>query len=126
MAVPVVNCGECGKRCRKVGGKEIYPHRPDLYSKKFYLCACGAYCGTHVKTELALGVPAGPETREARKEAHAEFDRLWQTGKINRSEAYEWLAMTLDIPKKDCHIGSMMAPMARRVAELCRTGGKKP
>jgi len=32
-----VHCMECGKISRLTDGREIYPHRPDLFSKSFYM-----------------------------------------------------------------------------------------
>ena len=106
------NCIECGRKARLVGGQRIYPHRRDLYNLKFYLCECGAYCGTHKGTTKALGFPCGPETRRARKQAHASFDPLWKGGKMERREAYSWLAEQLNVDPDKCHIGMMDAKHA--------------
>lgn len=108
-------CIECGKIAELVMGDRIYPHRPDLYQKRFYLCACGAYCGCHPNTNFPLGYPCGADTRKARSAAHAAFDPLWRRGSMGRSQAYQWLARTLGIDTEDCHIGMMDAPTARRV-----------
>ena len=108
-------CIECGKAGRLVGGRDIYPHRPDLYTKSFYRCECGAYCGCHPGTTKALGHPCGPETRKARSAAHAAFDPLWKQKVMGRADAYAWLAEATGIPAKRCHIGMMTADQARSV-----------
>lgn len=113
-------CVECGKMGRLVGGEKIYPHRPDLFHKKFYLCVCGAYCGCHPGTILALGYPAGPVTRASRLAAHAAFDKLWRNGTFRRHEAYRWLSKMLQIPSTECHIGMMTAEQADAVVLLVR------
>lgn len=59
-------CVECGRRGELVDGRSIYPHRPDLHAKRYYLCECGAYCGCHPNSIVPLGFPAGPETRRQR------------------------------------------------------------
>lgn len=110
-----VTCLECGKEARLVDGKRIYPHRPDLYAKSFYLCECGAYCGCHPGTTSALGSPCGPATRKARSAAHAAFDPLWKRKTMSRHLAYKWLAEQLGIDPADCHIGMMTEATARRV-----------
>lgn len=120
-------CADCGKLGKLVGGEAIYPHRPDLFAKSFYRCDCGAYVGCHPGTAIALGRPAGAETRQARSAAHAAFDPLWKAkaSKFNigfgkaRGDGYKWLADQLGIPAEDCHIGWMDAETARRTAELC-------
>jgi hypothetical protein len=117
---PDPRCAECGEVSHLVTGERIYPHRPDLYHKRFWLCICGAYCGCHGVTSRALGFPAGPETRRARNVAHATFDPLWRTGRMNRHEAYAWLANAMQIDSAVCHIGMMSAEQAYQVASLVR------
>jgi hypothetical protein len=119
-----VHCGVCYRRARLVGGEVIYPHRPDLFHKRFWLCDHPshplAYVGCHPGTENALGSPADTETRKARSAAHAAFDPLWKGKAMGRWEAYKWLAATLGIHPDACHIGMMSADMARRVVEAVR------
>lgn len=31
----MVSCPYCGERAKLVTGKDLYPHRPDLYAKPF-------------------------------------------------------------------------------------------
>jgi hypothetical protein len=112
------NCIECGSVAKLVGGKAIYPHRRDLHAKKFWLCACGAYCGCHGLTDEPLGYPCGPATRRARSAAHAAFDPLWKSRKMTRREAYKWLAKATGIDPGKCHIGMMTVEQARLVARL--------
>jgi len=119
MGAPV--CIECGSTANLVGGKRIYPHRPDLYEKKFWLCSCGAYCGCHPGTTAALGSPAGPVTRKARSAAHAAFDPLWKRGEMSRKGAYAWLSQATGIDGDRCHIGMMTAEQARLVVDVVRS-----
>ena len=120
-------CCECGNEAALTTSQRIYPYRPDLWNRPIWLCNCGAYCGCHRGTERPLGRPAGPETRKARIEAHAAFDRLWQAkmrrDQISKTKArgagYLWLAEQLDLDPEDCRIGSMTAAYARRVVALC-------
>ena len=113
-------CIECGSTAVLVTGEAIYPHRPDLYSRHFYRCRCGAYCGCHRGTVQPLGFPCGPETRRARMKAHDAFDPLWRKGAMNRYSAYAWLAKATGIPFERCHIGMMSADEARLVVEVVR------
>lgn len=111
-------CIECRLLTRLVDGRTIYPHRPDLYEKWFYLCQCGAYCGCHQGTKDALGYPCGPVTRRARSAAHEAFDPLWRKNKVGRSDAYAWLAKEMGLTRDECHIGMMTADQANQVVAL--------
>jgi len=114
-------CIECGAGAKLVGGKRIYPHRPDLFAKQFWLCGCGAYCGCHPGTEQPLGSPCGPDTRKARSAAHAAFDPMWKRGHMGRRAAYKWLAEATGIDPDRCHMGMMTADEARCVVAVCQT-----
>lgn len=114
-------CLECGGEGTLVTGREIYPHRPDLYAKSFWRCSCGAYCGCHGMTTKPLGHPCGPVTRAARSAAHAAFDPIWKRGVMDRSAAYAWLSSATGIESERCHIGMMTAEQAALVVDACRT-----
>lgn len=57
-------CLECGLLAKSVDGRKVYPHRPDLYSRRFWVCQCGAYVGSHKDSGEPLGHPVGPEGRK--------------------------------------------------------------
>lgn len=121
-----VTCGECGSTAAMVDGTRIYPGRGDLSAKRFYLCSCGAYAGTHPGTCEPLGPPAGPVTRRARSRAHAHFDALHvevgrrrPEGGSPRKRAYRWLTEKMGLEPGACHIGMMDAIQADRVTALC-------
>lgn len=115
-----VLCGECEAICEEKTGRDVYPHRRDLYDLKFFVCPkCGARCGTHKQTGKPLGVPVGPETRRARQDAHRAFDRLWKdNGPMTRSQAYKWLAKEMGLNKDQCHIGRMSEAQAETAEDL--------
>ena len=114
-------CPYCVGKPELVGGDVIYPHRPDLYEKRFYLCRpCNAYVGCYPGTTNPLGRLANAELRKAKNTAHAAFDPLWMTGKQKRKEAYAWLASQIGVDVKDCHIGMFDVEVCRRVVEVCR------
>lgn len=113
-------CLECGKHAAPVTGERVYPHRPDLHHKRFYLCDCGAYVGAHRDNGTPLGHPVGAEGRKARMAAHEAFDPLWRSGGMKRSDAYKWLAEKLGTSPAKTHISWMTADQAKRVADLCR------
>ena len=129
-------CMYCSSRSELVTGRDIYPHRPDLYTLKFYACKpCDSYVGCHKGTIIPLGRLANAELRRAKKEAHAAFDPIWkdrfeQKSQIDpsykkamaRSGRYKRLAELLGIEMKECHIGMFDVDMCRRVVQLCKDG----
>jgi hypothetical protein len=117
--VDLRQCLECGLLAKSVSGKRIYPHRADLYVRRFWLCDCGAYVGSHQGNGEPLGHPVGAEGRKARNAAHAAFDPLWKSGRMRRSDAYKWLADQLGQPAGQTHISWMTAEQARRVVTIC-------
>lgn len=115
-----VFCPYCKGRAVRVTGKEVYPHRPDLFQKIYYLCRqCRAYVGCHPNTDTPLGNLASPELRRVRVEAHDVFDIIWKSGVKRRQEAYDWLSDQLGIPRGRCHIGQFDISKCRKVIEVC-------
>ena len=114
-------CPYCGEPSKLVTGLVIYPHRPDLEDRYFYLCApCEAFVGTHKGTKTPLGRLANAELRTAKMAAHAAFDPLWQVGKKTRKEAYQWLAHEMGIFFKHCHIGEFDLEQCKQVIAICK------
>ena len=117
-------CPFCLNRAELVGGKQVYPHRPDLYALKFWLCeSCDAYIGchkegarfkvgnTHYTSDgtAALGTLADEKTRKVRKLVHAKFDPLWKSKTMDRNSAYAALADRMGLTRDECHIGMFSA-----------------
>ena len=111
-------CLHCTEKPQLVRGLAVYPHRPDLDHKHFWLCPCGAYCGCHPKTAKALGTPCNAQTRKARSVTHAVFDPLWRKGSWSRSEAYSWLAKALNEDPSKVHIGMFTETRCQLVQAL--------
>lgn len=111
-------CLHCNAPAELTDGERIYPHRPDLKAKRFWLCACGAYCGCHGKTSRALGRPADAATRTARQRLHAVFDPVWKSGRMGRREAYAWLAQKLRIEFDACHVSLFDKATCDRAVEI--------
>jgi hypothetical protein len=127
-----VICPYCSRHAELVGGDVIYPHRPDLSAKKFWLCTpCNAYVGCHAQGDgtQPLGRLANAELRVAKQAAHAAFDPLWHDSRPHRNRlrkrAYEWLAGHLGIDSKQCHIGQFDVEMCERVTSICRERGSE-
>ncbi|TKK33236.1 zinc-finger-containing protein [Pantoea agglomerans] len=116
-----IKCNYCGNDAALVSGKEIYPHRPDLYGLQFWSCSpCNAWVGCHKRSNaVPLGRLANAELRKAKSAAHAAFDPIWKSGLKSRRGAYEWLSKRLSIPFKDCHIGMFDVDTCERVVTAC-------
>ncbi len=113
-------CPYCNKESDGVDGTAIYPHRPDLSHKWFYLCKpCDAYVGCHPNTKKSLGRLANAELRKWKSIAHKNFDPLWRDGHIKRKDAYKTLAVAMGLDEKDCHIGMFDVEQCKQVYSLC-------
>jgi len=89
---------------RLTNGKEIYPHRSDLFKLPFWKCdECGNYVGCHHKTKNRtnpLGCIPTPEIKKARSHIHAILDPLWKNKRFERSEVYRMIEQKLDLKWK--------------------------
>lgn len=128
-------CPYCGGDSVLVTGDVVYPNRPDLAGKRFWLCAGDqAWVGVHGKTERPLGTLADAALRKHRQEVHAVFDVIWQAKMVRdgntewsaRGRGYKWLAEAMQIPPSECHSAlfshdqcalaiAICAPIARRL-----------
>ena len=88
----LIYCVECKKDvdAKLVTGKDVYPHRSDLYNLLFYKCpTCGGFVGTHKDgSERPLGCIASAELKKARIMVHNRMDKLWKSGRIKRGKLY--------------------------------------
>lgn len=129
MTIRVV-CPYCDKPAALVTGAAIYPHRPDLFGKKFWQCApCKAHVGCHAAGNgegdgtKPLGRLANDELRRWKSKAHAAFDPLWKARTMRRKEAYGWLAQSLGISAANCHIGMFDVDLCKRTVEAVKGKG---
>ena len=120
-----IYCVCCGHEveARLTDGKEIYSHRPDLYSLPFWKCdTCGNFVGCHHKTKdrtRPLGNIPTKELREARKHIHALLDPIWQSGKMKRKEVYAFISEKCGWKYHTAKIRSIEE--AREVYKIIRT-----
>jgi hypothetical protein len=99
-----VICPYCKKKAKLIDSVEIYGKS---YGKIWICWPCDARVGVHKnsKKNAPLGQLAGKKLREARKSAHATFDKLWKSGKMSRTDAYALMCEKLNIEKSQAHIG---------------------
>lgn len=90
-----IYCCECKNNVvpRLTNGKEVYPHRYDLYHLPFWICdKCSNFVGCHHKTKQRtkpLGFIANKEIKLSRTHIHKLIDPIWKKGRISRKELYE-------------------------------------
>lgn len=121
----MVKCPYCKQSANKVPGNVIYPHRPDLAEKQFWLCTpCDAYVGIDELSGRPLGRLADAPLRAAKRQAHEAFDPLWRFGQVPRRKAYLILAWLLQMDPARTHIGLMNIKECMKVVELC--SGRDP
>ena len=84
-----------------------------------YVCSgypiCDAYVRVIPGTKVPVGSMANGNLRALRKEAHAQFDKLYLTELMTRSQAYEWLAGILQVPLSKAHIGQLGEYYCRQI-----------
>lgn len=114
-----VICPYCGEKAKLMDSAAVYRGRS--YGMIWACLPCDAYVGCHKNspTNAPLGRLADKELRLAKQEAHAVFDPLWKVGRLNRKEAYGWLAQQLNINRALCHIGMFDVDRCREVARIC-------
>ena len=112
-----VICPYCNKRAEYTDSKVVYGGKS--YGK-IYLCKdCNAYVGVHKGTDKPLGRLADKELRHWKKEAHAAFDPVWQSGQMKRAAAYKWLAEQMNLTINETHIGMFDVEQCKQVVRIC-------
>lgn len=123
-----MKCPYCGSEVKLTDSAIIYNGRS--YGMA-YVCSrfpkCDAYVGCHKGTDKPLGRLANAELRQAKSNAHQLFDALWKRKikkdqcrkKDARSLGYKWLAKSMGLRYKDCHIGMFDVDKCNQVINLC-------
>lgn len=113
-----VICNYCGRHADLYGGLDVYPDRKDLADRQFWTCwSCDAWVGCKAGTDEPYGELADEALRAARMAAHKAFDPVWEQELMSKREAYEWLAVALDMPGEACKIGLMKLEDCARVSQ---------
>lgn len=95
-------CPVCGQRARRT--KTQFGIRHDC-------------CGLWSWGNKAL---VDRETHAARQLAHSYFDKLWQSGRMRRGDAYRALSDASGWPESDCHMSHMPKERAVLVPDFVR------
>lgn len=94
-----------------VTGKQVYPHRKDLFSLPFWQCVeCNNFVGCHHKTvnrTQPLGSIPTSEIKELRQQIHNHMDPLWQDGHYHREQVYAMLSLLVGKPYHTAEINTV-------------------
>ncbi len=87
--------------------------KPPFPGAMAYVCSnyprCDSFVIADPVTKQPRGSLADSNLRRLRYLAHNQFDRLHQSGRMTRKEAYRWLAHVTQSPAGHAHIGHMGA-----------------
>jgi hypothetical protein len=104
-------CCKCNAEipARLTSGREIYPHREDLFELPFWKCdTCKNYVGCHHKTKEAarpIGNIPTADLRAARSQIHKVLDPIWRLNIMPRGKVYSELARRLGV--KEYHTAEL-------------------
>lgn len=96
-----IYCCECKNNidARLTDGREVYPHRSDLFSLPFWKCdSCKNFVGCHHKSKTRtkpLGCIPNQEIKKYRVLIHSVIDPLWKEGLASRGHVYQKLSQAL-------------------------------
>jgi len=117
-----MNCPYCGKPAKYGPNEEFYNGKRFVGHSGSYMCyyckPCGAYVGVHQNTTKPLGTMANQELRDWRRKAHAVFDPLWQSRRMTRNEAYQFVSKELG---KETHIGESDIETCKKIIDFLST-----
>ena len=113
-------------RCPYCGSPVVFRSADGIYHENkentmLYVCSrypeCDAYVRVHKGTKNPVGSLADPNLRALRREAHRYFNRLYETGLMDKRNAYQWLADIVSAPMSEAHIGHLGEYYCRQVIQ---------
>lgn len=111
-------CPYCNNKAEFLSSEEFYGQD---YGTNLYVCRpCDSRVGTHGKGRTPLGTMVNHKLRVLRKVCHRRFDKLWKSGKMSRSQAYNLLSQLMDLPLKEAHIGIFNEEQCKRLLFILR------
>lgn len=118
-----VICDYCDRPTQFVDSSIVYHGKS--YGMIYYCALCNAYVGVHKGTDQPLGRLANADLRFWKKTAHAEFDPLWKSKRMTRSQAYSWLSSKMGLPPELTHIGMFDVSQCKQVVCIMKKERKK-
>lgn len=116
LLIPIETCQYCGGKVNFINTK-----KPGNKWPWIYLCSkCGARCGSHPNSNIPLGCLANNELTSLRNILHKEFDILWKTELMTRTQAYSKLASRMKLAPDECHIGQFTILQCRKALVIAK------
>lgn len=116
-------------RCPYCGSPVLFRSADGIYRENnentmLYICSrypeCDAYVRVHKGTKTPVGSLANHSLRSLRREAHRYFNRLYESGLMDKQDAYQWLADIISAPLPEAHIGHLGEYYCKQVIEESR------
>lgn len=116
-------------RCPYCGSPVVFRSADGIYRDNknrtmLYVCArypeCDAYVRVHKGTKKPMGSLADHNLRSLRREAHRHFNCLYESGLMDKQQAYQWLADLISAPMSEAHIGHLGEYYCRQVIKESR------
>lgn len=106
-------CPYCGKNVVVVHSSVIYGkgHNYGTMRACQDFPACDSYAGMGASL-------ADRELRELRKRCHKLFDMRWKTGRMSRSECYNWLKQVMKMTAQQAHIANFRNAERLKLLEI--------
>lgn len=122
MKRTTVKCPYCGAQAFLRPASVVHKERAKE-GQFLYVCSryphCDAYVGTHARTHLPMGTLANGELRHKRIEAHRAFNLLWQSGMMEKWQAYKWMQAKFSLRSDQAHIALFSAYMCDQLIDAC-------
>ena len=119
-----IPCPECGAPMRLIRNRKYrYENKGDF--RLFYGCSNWPACtGTHSAHPDGepCGIPATPDVKKARIQAHAAFRAHCERVGLNKREAYRWLSRAMGRAPQETHIAKFDKEDCAIVVSLCGQG----
>lgn len=116
-----MRCPYCGRHVLLRSADGIY--KENMQNARLYVCSaypeCDSYVRVHPGTAIPVGSLANGKLRALRRAAHRHFDKLHECGLMSKSDAYNWLAHTLQSPQSQAHIGYLSEYCCNLVISEC-------
>lgn len=126
--LPKVKCPYCGAQAVLRPAAAVFGaknHDPGAY---LYVCAryprCDAYVAAHRKSHYPMGTLANGDLRNKRIQAHRAFNRLWESGQMEKWQAYKWMQAKFGLRSGDAHIAKFSKHMCDQLIAACETFAK--
>lgn len=126
--IPKVSCPYCGAKAVLRPASAVYGCRCHDPGAFLYVCArypkCDAYVAAHRKSHYPMGTLADGALRKKRIQAHQIFNRLWESGLMEKWQAYQWLQAKLNLRPSDAHIAKFSEYMCGQLIAACEEFAK--